>query len=489
MDQNDTHRGPSRLGGIGLTNNSAEFATVVEVDVARYSYTVRTQRGRALPGVPRKRSSPSDLVILPVGTTVVVRFDLGIPYIDGVLDLPSDAPVDPAVPVSEIGGIGGQGLNQATNTTRGNYRGPSEPTDVLPGDSIMANYTGARVGVLEGGVAVLSASQLAQVRAHVLNDLVEIISRNFRHVTDMGIFKVENKDGRINLSFRGASDQTNEAGADAENWTIRLDLGAEGDVFRFELTTPTGQSLFRMHVDSEGRCELFGLDGLVFQSGCKNGEPHISEHGGNAVDIVHGRRTVTTNEDHVENVKGNVSTASGGDMSIFSGNDLQQAAARDLGLSAGRNATLSVAGDKRGNPALVTNVQGGDYEVHLGQTSYPEPGITVTTFSGDMSFISSNGGNLSVNTPTGDVITRSKKVVINTSTPNSVILGGTTLAAHLVKFEQLELLLKILIKLLDTHTHTSAAPLSPTSTPTVPFSTALSRMIGQLKSERVGVGG
>jgi hypothetical protein len=488
-DPNAARRGPSRTGGIEPTNHSAELATIISVDAARYAYNVRTHRGRSLPGLPRKRYSPADITILPVGTTVVVRFDLGLPYIDGVLDLPASPSTEQGVPVSEVGGIGGQGFNQTTDVNRGNYRGPSEPTDMLPGDTLMANSTGARVGALEGGVALLSAAQLAQVRAHVLNDLVEIISRNYRHVTDMGIFEVKNTDGRINMSFRGASDQTNEAGADEENWTCRMDLGSEGDMFNFELTTPQGQTLFRLHVDSNGRCEIFGLDGVVTQSGNRNGEPHIAEQGGDSIDTVHGARATNTGGDHLEVVEGDHRETVDGNATLLCGNDIQQAATRDLGLSAGRNAVVSVAGDKLGNTALTTSVQGGAYEVVVGQAAYPTPGYSLRTFKGDVAFRSTMGGAFKVDTPLGEINLRGRKAVINTMTPNSVILGGSALVSHVVKYEQLELFLKALLKMLDSHTHTSAAPGTPTSPPVVPFSAILSGMIKTLKSLRVGVGG
>ena len=71
----------------------------------------------------------------------------------------------------------------------------------------------------------------------------------------MGITQVTNEEGRTNMSFRGGSDQSTETGSDEEKWGIRFDLGAKGDVFNFELTTPLGQVLFRIHVDADGACE------------------------------------------------------------------------------------------------------------------------------------------------------------------------------------------------------------------------------------------
>lgn len=483
MDPNATHQGPSRHGGVAAPPASAELGQVVAVDSARMAYVVRTLRGRPLTGVPRKRSSQADLALLPVGASVVVRFDLGFPYIDGVLDLPAAPSDDAGVPVTGVDGYS----SPTTDFTTGNFRGPGEPSDLLAGDTVLGNKAGARVGVLEGGVAMLAGSGMAQVRAHALNDLVEVVSRNFRQVTDMGISEIKNTDGRINWSFRGASDQTNEAGADEENWTVRWDLGSEGDMLNFELTTPQGQTLFRFHVDSNGRAEIFGLDGVVIQSGCQNDEPHIAEHGGDSTDTVHGNRTLNTGGNRTETVEGQSTTTIDGGRSEVVGGDASTAAVRDIGISAGRNTHRTTAGAKDGSVALREAVLGGGYAVTIGQPAYPSPGYSLQTLRGDIDFESTLGGDFRVNTPTGNVKTNSRKVTLVTTLPDSVVLGGHSLASHVAKFEQLEVFLKALLKWCDTHAHPPGAPVG--GPPTVSASMLLSGLIAPIKSVRVGVGG
>jgi len=79
--------------------------------------------------------------------------------------------------------------------------------------------------------------------------------------------------------------------------------------------------------------------------------------------------------------------------------------------------------------------------------------------------------------------------------PDSVVLGGSVLSSHLVKFEQLEAHLKILYSLLDTHVHaiTGSATaagipvVGATIQPVVPFSPLLSPSIFLCKSLTTGV--
>ena len=481
--KNTEHTGPSRHGGIGDAAQSPELGTIASADSSRMAYIVRTMRGQTLPGVGRIRYAPSDLTILPVGTTVVIRYDLGLPVIDGVLDVPATPPEGAGITATGVAGFG----TQTTDFQTGSFRGPNEPSDLLPGDTLIGNDSGARVGVLQGGVGILRGSGAAQIRAHVLHDLVEIISRNFRHVTDMGVQEIRNTDGRINMSFRGASDQTNEAGADEENWTVKFDLGSEGDMLNFELCTPQGQTLFKFHVDSNGRAELFGLDGVVIQSGNRNGEAQISEQGGDAQDIVHGDREVVTDGLLTETTQGTHAHTVDGAYSLVIGNDYSAVAVRDVGVSSGRNMSLTAAGDKLGAVALNVTAAGGNYETTVGQALYPTPKYALTTYKGNMEFKSSLGGNFMVDSLLGDFKSNTRKVLMNTLTPDSVILGGNALVAHVVRYEQLKVLIDTMAKIFDTHVHPH--PVAPTGVPTVPMASLIRALILACKSLRVGVGG
>lgn len=476
-DPQSTHTRPDRHGGVGRTPTGAlaEFGTVVSVDAQNYAYTVRTMGGRPLPAMPRKRSSPSDVSILPVGCTVVVRYDLGAPYIDGVLDMPASRPLDDGIPTTGID-------SPSTGPAQGNFRANGEPSDLLPGDHVLSNASGARVGVLEGGIALLRAGGLSQIRAHILKDLVEIISRNYRHITDMGELKIENTDGRVNLSFRGATDQESEAGANEQNWTIRLDLGAVGDLFNFELTTPQGQLLFRMHVDSDGRCTIFGLDGVVLQSGARTGQGAVTEQGGDASSIVRGAQNTTVDGDVTEVFGANHNATVMANRVASVGNDDVTAAARDWGVSAGRDVSLTAA------KAMTTQVLDGDSVTKVGQPTKPKGRYQVETLRGRILLKSLQGGDIELDTATGTFKAKARKATINTQGNDSCILGGDSLVAHATRFEQLETCLRAMMACFDAHTQTTASG-GLASPPTVSMTATCSPLIAPCKSLKVGVGG
>jgi len=452
---------------------------VTIVDTERYAYGVRTLAGQNLSGLQRKRSSASDLATLPVGTTVIIRYDLNFAYIDGVLSMPADEATDTGIPVAGGSSASTNALTQNYGT--GTFRANGEPSDLVAGDDVTGNTSGARVGVLEGGMAVLMGSLLSQIRAHSLRNLIEIIARNFRLVTDMGEFKIDNRDGRVNMSFRGASDQASEAGATEQNWTIRMDLGSIGDLFNFELTTPQGQTLFKMHVDSNGRCNIFGLDGVVLQSGARSGEPAVTEQGGNSRDIVRGDRDTVTGGNTVSTTGGNAArTVDGNEISVV-GNDSSTAVVKDWGVSAGRD-VLVTAGGKH-----TTAVNDGDCKTTVGQTSKPNGNYSVETLRGRILLKSLQGGNIELETSTGQAKVSARKIMLNATGSDSVVLGGEALVAHLARFEQLEVLVNAMFTHFDAHTHPT--PSGASGIPTVGMKMVLGRLVSAIKSLRVGVAG
>lgn len=480
-DPNATHRGPARHGGVGRPTgiSAPELATVTSVDTERYAYSVRTMAGQNLPGLQRKRSSPSDLAVLPVGTTVIVRFDLNFAYIDGVLSLPAEEATDTGIPVTGGSEASVNALTQ--NYASGAFRANGEPSDLIAGDHVMANKSGARVGVLEGGVAIMVASMLSQIRAHALRNLVEIIARNFRLVTDLGELKIENRDGRVNMSFRGASDQASESGATEQNWTIRMDLGSIGDLFNFELTTPQGQTLFKMHVDSNGRCNIFGLDGVVLQSGARSGEPAVTEQGGNFLDIVRGNREVLTDGNASSVVQGNTMRTVDGNETASVGNDSSATAVRDWGVSAGRDVSVTAGGKH------TTTVNDGDCTTKVGQPTKPNGRYAVETLRGRILLKSLQGGNIDIETLSGQAKVSARKIMLNATGSDSVVLGGEALVAHLARFEQLEILVNAMFTHFDAHTHPT--PSGASGIPTVGMKMVLGRLVSAIKSLRVGVAG
>jgi len=479
-----SHSAGSRFGGTGGSGRRGEYATVISYQSDRYTATVRTERGRTIT-IPQLRATSGQVYALTAGTQVLVCYDYGQPFILGILNMPASGNEGSATPsITEISGFGGDGFNQTQVTTNGNYRGASEPRDLVPGDWAQTSSEGAMFALLTGGVAQMKAGMLSQIRAHLLTDLVEIISRNFRHVTDMGEFTITNNEGRINMRFRGASDQRSEAGPDEERWTILMDLGSDGDLFNFELCTTEGQTLFRFHVDSSGHCEIFGVNGVTTASGSRSDGGHAEEHNGDSASTVGGDRDAVTRGSTTHEIGGSAATSTGGDHTTAAGNDLQLQAVRDLSLSAGRNMFVSAQGGD-GDNALTANIDGGNVLVEIGSETSPNHGFEMDTFAGAMRLKSTQGGDIELQTDLGSIKATAQSIKLITSQLDSVVLGGDTLASHIAKFEELKQLLQQLLAALDTHTHTFAG--GAVGAPTVPIGAPLLGSLDSFKSLKAGV--
>lgn len=81
--------------------------------------------------------------------------------------------------------------------------GASPPDDLLEGEFDMTNLLGVGLTLLTG-LAKLSAGDLAKVEVSLLNDLVRIVSMNFKHFSAFGNFEIYN-DGRLNVRWGGTS--------------------------------------------------------------------------------------------------------------------------------------------------------------------------------------------------------------------------------------------------------------------------------------------
>src|SRR3990172_4548329 len=73
----------------GEKNRMGELGVVVNYQTDKYTATVRTERGKVLQGVVRKRYSPVDTSTLAPGTEVLVSYAYGFPMIDGVVSMPA----------------------------------------------------------------------------------------------------------------------------------------------------------------------------------------------------------------------------------------------------------------------------------------------------------------------------------------------------------------------------------------------------------------
>lgn len=262
--------------------------TVMEVDARRHSYRVAMNDGATI-AMTRLRSTRGDNALLEVSDPVLVCFALGVPYIVGVMPLEVEHSDDGPSLMGQAGQGGEDPAFDRHLPVTG--RDPRAPTDLLPGDRSLSGPDGATVAALRGPVALLSGGPMARVTAHGDSDHVSVAAGTFREDTWMGYREVRNDAGKTSLVWRGGSDQLTQTGADEGRFTIALDVGHTGDLLRFELTNREGQALFRLHVDPQGRAELFAAGGFSQMNGSGPDSVHETAHHGSAVHEVTGNHT------------------------------------------------------------------------------------------------------------------------------------------------------------------------------------------------------
>jgi len=416
--------------------------TVINCDPDGHVYHVATPQGTAT--MPRLRSFPGDVALIPNDTPVVVDYSLGQPYIAGILP-PESVRTEgrPEAGVTGTSGFGGQ--DPVMNRSYGaSARAANEPNDLLPGDLAVQGPDGSSVVLGHGPLAMLSAGPLAQLRLFGDTDAAQLIAGLLHVVTWMGEARVLNEDGKTSFVWRGGADQLTQTGADEQRYTLRLDLGHRGDLVKFEVTTPRGQTLFRFHVSPEGRLEVFAAGG-------------IDQTDGGAV------TPVRVAGDRETRVVGNDTTTVGGAATrayeagrtdTVTGND-RLVVTQDRAENVGRDLRTLVGG--RGNAT---------YGGGLNQTV---TGDCVTTV---------RGGNVTIDA-TG-------VVTIRTSTAEALRFGRNA-RFHAVNYEDLRAQLQVLqdaynnlLGLLASHVH-GLGPVSPTlqSLPATPLSLDLNSFKNQ----------
>jgi hypothetical protein len=381
---------------------------IKKVNKETHSYEVNVIGAEApLAAVPRLLSAPGDARLLPVGCRVAISYDYGRPLIIGCL--PYTVGRDKNRTDLSISGDNSTGgaSDLDSGDAGGNYRTPNMPNDLGPGDEGIVSPDGNAVMALQGGVNVMK-SGMAEVRTHMINDLLELLCRNYKLHTDMGFSEVKNEGGRVTWSFRGGADQLTESGSDQENWAIRMDLGAEGDLFNFELTKPDGGSLFKLHVDSDGKLEVFAKDGIDEFSGADkvslilaNRETAVKGNDaqqidGNQTKVIQGNRDTTVSgsdnvmaDDHVQSVRNNQTISVGG-------------AHKETVIGGGPLVATPL------NVARETNIINGSWEVSIGDplngaTPAALAGYLLQTFLGDIKMEVKTIGNVDFLTKAGNV--------------------------------------------------------------------------------------
>jgi len=422
-------QGAMKARGQGFTGVIADR----NPDTHTYDIEIAIGDGVAIrKNIGRMTQSPGDKQMLPIGTPVALSDEYGPTIIVGVLPYTSGRE-DNENRLS-ISGESNTGGNDPTEQRESgaNYRTKNTPRDMGGTDWAQVGEEGNLIGVLGGGVNILKSSAFAQIRTHLINDLVEVISRNFRHVSDMGTSEIKNNGGRITWSFRGGADQLTEAGADQENWTIRIDLGAEGDIFRFELTQADGSSNFKFHVNNEGKLTVYAAQGIEENCGTDRREVTL----GTRTQDTKQNESLTVRGNQTEQVNGTRDTHVGMSDTLNVGNDRTTSIMRHLTESIGGKHEEKVVGGnvalmKPGDLARETTLNAG-WKIDIGNPlSGANPaalaGFNLNTFMGDISNKVTTKGNLLYSTLLGNATLETTAGIATLKTKAGVAnVDGTT---------------------------------------------------------------
>jgi hypothetical protein len=346
-------RGAANIGAAGLGRTGEppgaaglyELGDVLAYNSGTHTAVVRTHSGRPLQDVPQIKGTASGYDHIPTGTTVVIFWGLGFPAILGCIDLPGQA--QSAIPSPTLTGVEGVGDSDPTQPTQGsnNYKPPGAPTDMTSGDWAQVGSLGNHVAVLEGGVSLLG-SPSAHVQSIAPSGTLRFIARQLQQFTDFGQLRIENFQGRTSLVLRAGSNQASQTGLDEQHWTIRLDLGATGDVLDFRILEPEGKLLFRLHAGSDGKVQIYGNGGVDISSGPDgNAQMRHDIAGARATAIagddthtIQGNRSTTIDQGSTESVAGDAMRSVAGNSTSFVGGG------HDVGVSG--DAALTVAGER-----------------------------------------------------------------------------------------------------------------------------------------------
>lgn len=298
--------------------------------------------------------------------------------------------------------------------------------DAIPGDWAKLGTEGNGVGVLEGGVTYLKGSELAQIVASRMGDLVRMVSRNYQHFSSFGVSEIKNEDGSVTYEILGA---TSEKASRAEQWQFRVKVGGDDALYTIETYEPGGELLTRVYADNDGSLHLQAAGDIEMNAG---GAVQTRSEG--PLEQRFSARSVEVEAGDVENIGG------------------------DKDVNVEENYNLNVGG-------VVNEASADRRELVRGDKQ--------TRVTGDVKETLQKGSKV-VDLTLG-------KVTYNTHRrPGSINLGSASPRFHAVKYEELKALLDDLVKRFDQHVHGSAA--GPTTPPTMPATPFYMRLIQKVRS-------
>lgn len=370
------------LGGAALGRGEDatwELADVVSYNANTHTTVLRTHTGRPLRDVPQIRAGYRDFTLFEIGQTVVVSWDLGFPAIVGVISIVG--PPQEAIAATSLTSVEGVGDNNPLQPTDGgnNYKPASAPNDMTAGDRAIVGDLGNALAVLMGGITQMGAPT-AMVRSLGAAGLLQTIAQRMISVSDFGQWSVENDQGRTSFILRAGANQSTQTGLDEQHWTIRLDLGASGDLFNFQITDPVGKSLFKMYVGADGRTQIYGDAGVDISSGPNGDNETLHDTAGDRTANVGGDDALAITGDRDVSVGGAVTENVTTDKTAAIGNDETRFVNKDQTINIGGKRTDIVVGGpaedaKPGINAIETHVVNGGWLIDIGN---PDDGASIS---------------------------------------------------------------------------------------------------------------
>lgn len=202
------------------------------------------------------------------GQTVGLSNDMGQPYITfgypPAAHAASDHPENDAYSNQVNGFLSMTGTNLVFHrgrVGRANHRN-QRPFDLLSGDRGFSAPGGARVWVGRGGIAGMSVSELCQLILNQVDDSARLLARNFELMTDFGILKIDNTDGKTSLKLVAA--KTAEQAWKGE-YELVLTMG-DGKAYIDVMLLKDGERVFTFKLDQKGNQHSFHAGDVIEQT-------------------------------------------------------------------------------------------------------------------------------------------------------------------------------------------------------------------------------
>lgn len=478
-------RGDPMADGKRYADQWCERGQIISVDAQRLACVVETEsmHGRHTVAFPQLIQDPEgaggEIYVPRIGQQVVVQRGVGSPYIVAILPVPVSTAVDRTSSFT----INPPGIEEEMTAAQpGNSMAnflAKLPAGLQPGDWIRIGNQGQYLALFDAGVASLWGSAWAHVVASQQGDTLDIAGKNLKIHTGMGeiSFADDPTGNKHSFTFEGGTDRIKETAP--KNWTILAHIGGDAQGFAdFSLKDRGGNNVFSKAVGYDGRVDSFvgGIQQHTFQGLVS------TQYNGGRSDVVAGTDQLRAGGDRLEEIGGSQTTTVSQNLSVYALNDRADIINRDWLASIGRALTLQVSGYKP--PELIPGIDAVKFQVSNGSLTFDvgklpmDKGLAFSCFN--------------VNTYLAKQHIRftsaMANIILNTTTPDSVLLGATADIAtnHAAMWEPLQAFLTPLLTMLDAHTHATGT--GPSGPPIPLFKPALGSLVAPIRSIYVCIG-